>query len=190
MVMVLPEFTMNKSTPRPLTAQPAGIIVPVPPEPVTEHHGHAQVPAPLVTFYRSGNHLVIEHGASIPTEWCIKSGRPAYRVIEVSLRNPANPMTWFGSRPVIEVGICRKHYENHSVAVTLTWSVLALGFILLAVGILAAGMVSAMLGVIAIAGSGFFRATSPVTSPDATDLRATVFGAGEGYLRRLPDDQR
>ncbi len=179
---------MNETIPRPLPAQPAGIIVPVPPEPVSEHH--ARVPAPVVIFYRSGNHLVIEHGAAIPTEWCIKSGRPAFKVIEVSLRDPANPKTWFGSRPLIEVGLCRKHYEDHSVAVTLTWSVLALGFILLAVGILAAGIVSAILGVIAIAGSGFFRATSPVTSPDATDLRATVFGAGEGYLKRLPDDQR
>lgn len=168
--------------------QPAGIIVPVPPEIVMENH--AQVPARAVTFYRSGNHLVIEHGASIPTDWCIKSGRPVYKVLVVSLRNPADPKTWFGSRPMIEVGLSRKHFENHSVAVTLTWSVLALGFILLAVGVLAAGMVSSILGVIAIAGSGFFRATSPVTSPDATDLRATVFGAGEGYLKHVPEDQR
>ncbi|MEQ1839392.1 MAG: hypothetical protein ABL994_03190 [Verrucomicrobiales bacterium] len=179
---------MNETSFQPFTAQPAGIIVPVPPEHMMENP--ALIPAPAVTFYRSGNHLVIEHGASIPTEWCIKSGRPVYKVIEVSLRNPANPKSWFGSRPVIEVGLCRKHYEDHTVAVALTWSVLALGFILLAVGILAAGMLSSILGVIAIAGSGFFRATSPVTSPDATNLRATVFGAGEGYLKHLPDDQR
>jgi len=178
---------MNETSHRSFTAQPAGIIVPVPPEPAMEDH--PRIPAPAVTFYRSGNHLVIEHGASIPTDRCIKSGRPASKVIEISLRNPADPKTWFGSRPVIEVGLSRKHYEDHSVAVTLTWSVLSLGVILLAVGILASGLLSAILGVFAIAGSGFFRATSPVTSPDATDLRATVFGAGEGYLKHLPADQ-
>ncbi len=179
---------MNETSQWPFTAQPRGVIVPVPPEPAMEHQ--TQMPAPAMKFYRSGNHLVIEHQASLPTEWCIKSGRPAWKVIGVSLRNPADPRTWFGARPVIKVGLCRKHYENHTVAVALTWSVLALGFILLAVGVLAAGMVSAILGLISIAVSGFFRATSPVTSPDATDLRATVFGAGEGYLKHLPDDQR
>lgn len=104
----------------------------------------------------------------------------------VSLRNPRNPLTWFGKRPRIEVGLCRKHFENHSVAVALTWSVFAVGLILLIVSVLTVSLFSGLIGLTAVGISGIFRAASPVTSPDACDGYATVYGVSEKVLAELP----
>jgi hypothetical protein len=42
-------------------------------------------------------------------------------------------------------------------------------------------------GVIAMGISGVFRATSPLTSPDATEERATVIGASPAYLKSFKE---
>lgn len=142
---------------------------------------------PLMASYRSGRTLVIENGASIPTDFCIKSGRPAVKTLEISLRCPAKPATWFGKRPRLEVGLCRKHLDNHHVSVALTWSVLAVGAIVFVTGVLSFSVITAAVGLLAIGISGLFRATSPVTSRDATEEYATVDGAGAAYLKHLPE---
>gem|GEM_PF-1278825 len=64
------------------------MLEPVPPEPSFEAVPPAV--APLIFSYRLGRCLVIENGAPIPTEYCIKIGRPAVKTIEISLRKPAN----------------------------------------------------------------------------------------------------
>jgi len=137
--------------------------------------------------YRNGKDLVIENGASIPTDFCIKSGRPAVKTLEISLRCPAKPATWFGKRPRLSVGLCRKHLDNHHVSVALTWSVLAVGAIVFVTGVLSFSVITAAVGLLAIGISGLFRATSPVTSRDATEEYATVDGAGAAYLKHLPE---
>jgi hypothetical protein len=175
---------MKQTSTRPAPVPLFRVLEPVPPEPSLELVPDA--PAPLVTFHRSGRNIVVENGASIPTTSCIKSGRPVFKTMEVSLRNPANPKTWFGRRPAVEVGLSRKYYENYIVAVALTWSFLGVGALVLTAGIFALSPLTVVVGLIATAVSGVFRATSPVTSPDATETYATIAGAGDAYLKRLP----
>ncbi len=171
--------TPTISAPQPPT-HPA--IVPVPPEPV---HEDPQAPlAPRIS--RNGAALILEGNPALPLGVCIKSGRPATSVIKASLRNPKNPRTWFGRRPVVEVGLCRKHYENHSVALALTWSVFAVGSILLLVSVLTMSLFSVIIGLLAVGVSGIFRAASPIHSPDASDDYATVYGVADFVLDQYP----
>jgi len=130
--------------------------------------------------------VVVEHGGLLPTAHCVRCGRPAAREVEAGLRHPAKPVTWFGRRPAVDVGMCRRHYENHAVAVALTWSMMAVGAILLLAGFATLSWLSCAVGLVAVAVSGLFRATSPVTSRDADDYRATIQGAGEAFRRQLP----
>jgi len=161
-------------------------LQPVPPEPAeTPFDNELQTPQGLPRFYRDGKFVVVEYGAAIPTRTCIKCGRPAKREVSTGLRQPSNPVTWFGKRPNLDVGLCRKHHENHAVAVALTWSILGVGVLLLVAGALTSSLVSCLLGVIAIVACGVFRASTPVTSEDASDDHATVAGAGEAYRKQL-----
>lgn len=176
---------MRNSLPKPVPPAPLRVLEPVPPEPSME----VVPPAvePLMACYRVGENVIVENGAPVPTAICIRSGRPSCRTLEITLRNPADPRTWFGPRPRLEVGLCRKYYEDHFVAVALTWSVLAVGAIMLTAGLLSHSAVTAVVGFLAMGVSGFFRATSPVTSPDATATRATLVGAGPIFRNHLPD---
>lgn len=163
------------------------MLEPVPSEPAPFIEVVPAAAEPLMASYRSGRTLVIENGASIPTDFCIKSGRPAVKTLEISLRCPAKPATWFGKRPRLEVGLCRKHLDNHYVSVALTWSVLAVGGLVLVTGVLSLSVITAAVGLLAMGISGLFRAMSPVISSDATEEYATVDGAGAAYLKHLPE---
>ncbi len=142
---------------------------------------------PYMASYRKGRSLIVLNGASIPCGYCIKSGRPAVKTLEISLRNPANPMTWFGKRPRLGVGLSRKPLDNHRVAVALTWSVLAIGGLMLVTGIATRGLFAAGIGVLAMAVSGLFRALSPVTSRSTSADYLEIDGAGEAFLKHLPE---
>lgn len=156
-------------------------LQPVPPDP--ELLKQQEEAADLIPDrFRSGDSLVITNGAQIPTDMCIKTGKPSRKLVEVHLRNPANPKTWFGKTPSLEVGLSRKAYENHLVALSLTWSTLGIGALLLAVGIISLSVVSCLIGMAAMAFSGVFRAYSPVSSRDATEEYATITGASESFL--------
>lgn len=163
------------------------MLEPVPPEPAPFIEVVPPAAEPLMVSYRSGRTLVIENGAPIPTEFCIKCGRPSVKTLEISLRCPSKPATWFGKRPRLEVGLSRKHLDNHNVAVALTWSVLAVGAIVLVTGVLSVSVITAVVGLLAMGISGLFRAASPVTSNDATEEYATINGAGAAYLKHLPE---
>ncbi|MEX2581355.1 MAG: hypothetical protein WD342_20025 [Verrucomicrobiales bacterium] len=96
-----------------------------------------------------------------------------------------NPLTWFGKCPRIDVGLCRRHHENHLVAVTLSWSLLGLGLLLLAAGAMTTSLLSCLVGLAAVIAAGLFRASSPVRSADAREDYATIAGTGESYRQRL-----
>jgi hypothetical protein len=105
--------------------------------------------------------------------------------VEVALRNPRDPRTWFGERPRLKVGLSRKQYENHAVATALTWSFLALGLLLLVAGVLTGGWVASSLGLLTLVFSGLFRACSPVTGSASSEESITVRGACPAFLRKL-----
>lgn len=154
---------------------------PIPPDPELLEMESPMQPS----CYRVGGTIVIENGGAPSVEFCIKSGRPAQKVITTSLRNPMNPITWFGKRPRIEVGLSRTQYDSHLVAGALTWSFLAIGLVILASGLFSMGWVSCLVGVVAIAISGVFRASSPVTSRNATEEFAEIEGASESFLKHV-----
>ncbi|MAS97044.1 MAG: hypothetical protein CMO55_27960 [Verrucomicrobiales bacterium] len=162
-------------------------LQPVPPEPVEIAPQSEEKLESTPSCYRSGRKIILENGGAVPTDHCIKSGRRASKQVAISLRNPKNPKTWFGKQPVVNVGLSKKHHENHVVAVALTWSTLAVGALVLLAGILTLSLASCFVGIVAIAVSGIFRAYSPVTSIDATPEYATIEGAGDGFLKLVAE---
>ena len=174
----------SEPVPGPAPAPPARIIVPVPPEPgpVTSHLVHAPVPA----CYRIGHEIVLDHGGTLPLEFCLRCGRTPSLERSFPLRRPGDPRTWFGPRPVLTMALCRRHAEDHSVATALTWSVLSVGGLLLAVGVLTFSPVTLIFGLLAAGCSGWFRATSPASARIVSDRRTILRGAGENYLRIIP----
>lgn len=168
------------STPEPVPAEDRAI------EPSSSSSETSGVPG-IPRAFRRGRQLILENEPSIPTHICIKSGRPTYRELEVALRSAKNPLTWFGKRPTLHVGLCRKSFDDYRVAGALTWSVLGIGVLMLVAGLATLSWLTIAVGVIAIGICGVFRATSPVTSPDATEERATVIGASPSYLKKFEE---
>lgn len=172
-----------ESAPSPVPSTQARVIVPVPPEAPS-----AEAPAffaPPPSRFVSGTELVLEHGAAVPVGLCIKCGRPACGSWAVALRHPRQPGTWFGARPVLEVGLCQKHRDDRSVAVALTWSFLSIGVLLVAVGAMTMSPFSVLIGLLAMGGSGWFRAASPVVATLITETRTVISGAGAAFLRQM-----
>jgi len=135
-----------------------------------------------------GTDVILEHGAELPTEFCIKCGRPAVRIVHKSLRDPRKPRTWFGNRKRIPIGLSKKHHENRLIALTLTWPVLAIGILLLVTGAVTLSYLEVGIGAVLALASGVFRAASPVWSPENGEDRVVIRGTGEGFRRKLAGD--
>jgi len=141
----------------------------------------------LTEITRSGNLLYLSPDSEVATDTCICCGKRATRTVRKSLRNPKKPTTWFGKQPTYEFGLCRKHAEESSVAVALTFSVLAIGTLLLVAGAVTISPLTIVVGLLAVLTSGVFRARTPVFSPDAEEDRVAVAGVGEVYLSHYPE---
>lgn len=174
-------------TPQPQPIEPASTPEPVPPEDRIVEGSSEEFVLGIPRAVRKGRRLLLENEPVIPTRICIKSGRPAYRETEVSLRNPKNPMTWFGKRPTLHVGLSRREFDNYRVAIALTWSFLGIGCLMLLAGLFSTSWLTCLVGLLAMGFAGVFRACSPVTSPDATDESATILGAGPTYLQQFEE---
>jgi len=139
----------------------------------------------LPRIVRKGRDLILENDAALPTRICVRSARPAYREIPVSLREPSNPLSWFGPRPRVRVGLSRRQWENHTVAVAMTWSFLGVGSLLLLSGILTSALITSVVGLVTAGVAGLFRAWSPVTGEKVSDHAVRLRGAGDGFLRQV-----
>lgn len=174
---------------RPAPATQMRVIVPVPPEapvaPIAESTVEQAPPPPPPSLFVSGGELILENGAVIPVGSCVKCGRPACGSSAIALRNPRQPGTWFGARPTLKMGLCRKHRDDRSVAVALTWSFLAIGALLVAVGAMTFSFVSIVVGLGAMAGGGWFRAATPVVATLVTETRTVLSGCGTAFLKQL-----
>jgi hypothetical protein len=84
------------------------------------------------------------------------------------------------------MGLCRRHSEDHTVATALTWSVLSVGGLLIAVGLITFSPLTLILGLAAAGFSGWFRASSPASVDLVSDHRMVLRGAGEKYLLIIP----
>lgn len=139
--------------------------------------------------YCSGGSLHVPENAVIPTEICIACGRPSQKVYSKSIRKPLDPRTWYTKQTTVEIGLCKKHIDDKRVGVALTFSLLVLGIVFLIAGIitLSAGLIG--FGLVAAIISGYFRARIPVyrTEPEGWVLK--IEGAGEGFLRQLPQQE-
>lgn len=161
--------------------------------PAATHHSPGRATEPLVhppaypPVHRRDGKLFVSEGAPLPTDICICSGRRAAKVVDVPLRNPSNPRTWFGRRPVLTVGLSKKHRENQLIAHTLTWSLLVTGVVLFATGAITLNFVLVAAGLLAALGCGYFRARSPIWSPESEAEPIEVAGAGEKFRERFPE---
>ena len=130
---------------------------------------------------------MLENDPMLPTDMCFKSGKRGFRTVEVALRNPRNPFTWFGKQPIVAVTLGRKAFDDHRVAVTLTWAILAVGALMLAAGVVSQSLLTIGVGAVAMAVSGIFRAASPVTAKKGADESLTVRGACPTFLNRFEE---
>lgn len=168
------------------------IIVPVPPDfsiqssPEERKKAGGEVATAHPAMFCLGGEIVLENGAGLPVGYCVKCGRLASQVVSCVLRDRKQPMTWFGNRPRIEAGLCRKHREDHAIAVALTWSMLGVAAVLVVSGIFTSHPVTLVLAGVVAAVSGAFRAGSPVSAPVASESRVVLSDAGKAFLRRLP----
>lgn len=163
-----------------LPPAPARQIVPVPPDPEL-----APPPAPVV--YRCGSLLVIEDGAELPQELCVRCGHAALKSWTLHPRNPRNPRTWFGRRESVLAGLCRKHREDHTVAIAATWSMLVLGVLLLVVGTVTLSVATIIVGVFAAALAGIFRAGSMLTLVKGDEKKVVLAGSKPAFLKQFSE---
>ena len=136
--------------------------------------------------YSKDGGLHVPENASVPTEICVRCGRPSVKVINKAIRKPLNPLTWYTRQTSVEIGLCRKHVDDRRVGVALTFSLLVLGFVFLVAGIISFSIGMIVFGLVAAIVSGYFRARIPVyrSKPEGWVLR--IEGAGEGFLEQLP----
>jgi len=126
-------------------------------------YGFESMDAPVETVIEIEDKSIrLINGAELPTSICAKSGKPAVRVVSKRMRDSLNPLTWFGKRPEVKIGLCRKEYENRLVAISLTWALFGLGIFLLAMGILNVEVSFIAIGSILVLISGVFRARVPI----------------------------
>lgn len=143
----------------------------VPPEPARE---------PVV--YKQEGRLFLEEGAELPLQPCICCGRKASKVITKQLRNPRNPLTWFGKTKLVKLGLCRKHADNNGIGIALTWSSLVVGLLMLGVGAATLTVSAIVLGVLAALASGVFRAAMPISTVNPKDEPVEIRGFAPRYL--------
>ncbi len=171
-----------------MTPEPGSVAPPVPPHhliPVPPDPELIPPPAPVV--YRCGGLLVVEDGAALPQHLCVRCGFAAQKSWTVHPRNPRDPRTWFGHRDGLEVGLCRKHREDHTVAVASTWSMLTLGLFLTTVGAVTLSVATILVGLFAAALSGIFRAGSPLSLVKADGVKRVLAGSRPRYLDQFKE---
>lgn len=139
------------------------------------------------SMYRQDGKLFIHPNAELPNQVCMKCGKRARHQVTKALRNPYNPLTWFGGQPKVVVGLCRKHREDFMIAKTLTFSILGIGLILAGVGIATTSIGTIVVGALAILSCGVFRAKVPIWSPDAKGDTIEIVGAGPRFQKLFPE---
>lgn len=138
-------------------------------------------------MFRHGKSLYISEGSQLPLNVCIRCRKEAKGQVRKALRNPFNPLTWFGGQPRISVPLCQKHRESHMIALSLTFSLLAMGAVILGVGIYTLSVTTSAVGLLLILCCGVFRATVPVWSRDARREPMEISGTGEEFRGMFPE---
>ena len=130
--------------------------------------------------------VFLKSGVTLPTQICVKSGRPADRMIRHSLRDPLDPTTWFGKRETIGLGLTRKHYENLMIARALTWTGLSVAILILSAGLFSLNLGMTIAGALMALAMSPIRAVFPVwvrTQRGSADVE--LHGAGRRFLDQL-----
>lgn len=153
---------------------------PIPPEDRDDPGLH-----PLV--FRQGKKLFVATGAALPDGVCIRSGRKVKKKIKKAIRNPFNPMTWFGGQVRKEIGLSKKHLESYYMALALTYSLLALGIGFFVFGIYNKNWGIAAFGLAGALGCGVFRAAVPIWSPNPKAEPLELRGVGSEYIKQFPE---
>jgi hypothetical protein len=153
-------------------------LTPVPPEPQSQD----DLP------YRREGKLFLPETASLPLQHCICCGRPALKTVKKAIRNPRDPRTWYTRQRVIEIGLCKKHAEDSSVAIALTCSLMAAGLLLAVTGALTMSIETIVIGVLIALISGVFRAGKPISSPAPGLGDVELNGVAESYVRQFPEE--
>jgi len=137
--------------------------------------------------YRIGEMLYLPESARLPLDHCVCCGRPAIKSVRKAVRNPRDPRTWFTRQPVVDIGLCKKHTEENSIAIALTYSLVGLGVILLLTGAIALHLPTLITGGLAASISGVFRARKPVWGTLSGPEQVCLRGIANPYLVQIPE---
>ena len=140
----------------------------------------------MTHVFSRGGALHVPEGTEVPTDSCVRCGRPSKEVISKMVRKPLNPLTWYTKQTAINIGLCKKHIEDRKVGVALTYSLLGLGVIFVIAGAISISIGMIAFGLVAIVVSGYFRARIPIYRSEPEGWILKVEGAGKGFLKQLP----
>ena len=145
------------------------------------------LPSPAISPpWRHDRVLYLPDGARLPTDTCIHCGHKAVKVISKSIRNPWNPATWFSRQTIVDIGLCKKHKDDNNVGKALTYSVLSIGVIIFITGVVTVGIVTLIIGLLAIVVSGIFRARTLIYTSNTNVEPLPIKGAAASYLEQFP----
>lgn len=139
-------------------------------------------------FHIAGT-LFLPLECGLPTDTCVCCSKPAFKSVRKSLRNPKSPLTWYSRVPKVEIGLCRKHSDDRGVAYALTYSALALGFLLVGVGIYTFSISMMAVGLLAMLASGIFRARESIQGRDQDDEVYEISGACDSFVLQFPEHE-
>ncbi len=152
---------------------------------MNEYPDYEEHESPTYAYCKAGS-LHVPENASVPTEFCVRCGRPSEEVVCKTIRKPLNPLTWYTRQTSVEIGLCRKHVDDRRVGVALTFSLLVLGLVFLVTGLLTYSIGMIAFGLVAVVISGYFRARIPVYRSKPEGWVLQIEGAGDGFLRQIP----
>ncbi|MDF1815873.1 MAG: hypothetical protein P1V20_26980 [Verrucomicrobiales bacterium] len=129
--------------------------------------------------------LCIEHHADLPLDRCIKSDRPADRTVEIQLRSPGRPETWWGECPHrLLIGLSESEFQKHRWLTVLARS----GVLLAATAIVCGVFLNPWLclaGVVLFFASGLFHSIQPVWCFDSSQEYIAVKGVARGFRQQF-----
>jgi hypothetical protein len=138
--------------------------------------------------YREGKNLVLENGAELISNRCVKSGRRVKKKVKVSPFNPLVPTSWFRSRTKVNIGLSRRQFECFLILKTLAWSLLGLGAVMIGLDLFAGGNTMIAGGVL-LTGGTILRTFYPVWIDSRGDC-VVVHGCGESFLDLFSDQNQ
>lgn len=126
-------------------------------------------------LYIDRGFLFVENMAKLPLERCIKTNAPTHKVVRVHLRNPFQPLTWWGERSrKLTIGLSKSSLQKQQLFHCLSWLLVGLSAAILVTSPFFNSWLLLLAPVLFVLGS-MLRSAAPVWAVVA-ERKVTVIG--------------